>query len=398
MSTIIDNTTFLSLLKQKYSTQKVEKMIFADNPFFAMVKKLKDWTGSTYEHPVIHGSSQGRSATYSNAVSNVSEINAIRWSLSSVTNYAQASVAGETIRSSKDGESFFRAVELEVDLQLKNMAEDTEIAMFGDGSGQRGIIATGGISTNVVTLATVTDALNFERDQTIVSGQAGVASGSAHVVTAVDYDAGTVTFDSTVLAGAAWAAGDQLYVQGDANKKLSGLASWLPATAPGASTFFGVDRSVNPTRLGGIRFDGSALNIREAVIGASTRAAQLGGRPDTLLLSYGKFSDLLNLIGDRALQMNSFKVGEVGFESVKFYGPRGAIDVVPDRACPDNVAYLLQKDTWFLASRGEPISLDQTDGLRLIRDATKDQYNMKFSSYYQLGCSAPGFNCRIKLS
>ena len=53
--------------------------------------------------------------------------------------------------------------------------------------------------------------------------------------------------------------------------KLSGLGAWLPSSAPGSTdSFFGVNRSSDATRLGGIRFDGSSLPLEEALIGAAS--------------------------------------------------------------------------------------------------------------------------------
>ena len=38
------------------------------------------------------------------------------------------------------------------------------------------------------------------------------------------------------------------------------------------------------TRLGGIRFDGSSLPLEEAFIGAASRAAREGGKPDVCFM------------------------------------------------------------------------------------------------------------------
>ena len=78
-------------------------------------------------------------------------------------------------------------------------------------------------------------------------------------------------------------------------------------------------------------------------------------------------------------------------------GPSGSCEVVPDKDCPDGVAYILQMDTWTLASIGEVIQLSKFDNLRVLRQANDDGIEVRVHSYAQLGCGAPGWNCRVTL-
>ena len=81
------------------------------------------------------------------------------------------------------------------------------------------------------------------------------ASGASITITGVDRDLGVLTFASTAAITGLTNA-DSIFANGDytaANDKLkcSGLLDWIPSTTPSATTFFGVDRSTDPTRLAG---------------------------------------------------------------------------------------------------------------------------------------------------
>jgi hypothetical protein len=79
-------------------------------------------------------------------------------------------------------------------------------------------------------------------------------------------------------------------------------------------------------------------------------------------------------------------------------GPRGAVKVIPDVNCPKGDAFIVQLNTWQLASLKKAVNLFDTDGLRMLRSSSADSLQIRCFSYAQLGCSAPGYNMHLKLA
>ena len=67
MGAYLDLSAMNAALKELYDGQVVENLVYADNPFMAMVKKNTDFGGKYKPIPIITGVSQGRSSTFSNA-------------------------------------------------------------------------------------------------------------------------------------------------------------------------------------------------------------------------------------------------------------------------------------------------------------------------------------------
>jgi hypothetical protein len=251
-------------------------------------------------------------------------------------------------------------------------------------------------------LVTDTDALNFEVNQKIVTSGTlsggSVRSGSL-TVSAVDRDATSnqVTTSANLSAGiSAIAQNDYIYVEGNYDAGVSGLADWIPSSAPGSSAFFGQDRSVDPTRLGGQRVAYSSTR-EETIINGLGRAAREGGQPDHIFVSFTDFIALEKELESTVQREVDPNTG-AGFRSMEMYAPYGVAKIIPDKDCPVGVAYALQMDTWSLCTIGETVGIIDADGNRILRQSSADGVEVRVGFYGQLACSAPGFNCRIALA
>ena len=179
---------------------------------------------------------------------------------------------------------------------------------------------------------------------------------------------------------------------------LTGLDGWLPTTV--TDSFFTVSRTDDPTRLGGVKFDGSALPIEEALIGGASEIAREGGAPDHVFMDFASYSNLEKALGSKVqydkVQTND---AEVGFDALVINGPRGRMRVIPDHNCLPNVAFMLQLDTWSLNTLGAaPQILDADGNGQMMRVSNLDAYEVRIGYYGQIGCTAPGYNCRITLA
>jgi len=161
-----------------------------------------------------------------------------------------------------------------------------------------------------------------------------------------------------------------------------------------------VTRSADATRLGGLVYDGTALPIEEALISAASLVGREGGSPDYAFMNFADWSNLVKALGSKVQydQVKAGADGAIGFTALMVNGPRGVIKCLPDVNCPKGSVFLLQLNTWQLASLKKAVNLFDTDGLRMLRSSSADSLQIRCFSYSQLGCSAPGYNMHLKIA
>lgn len=398
----LDMTSFASALKQHYTNDAVENMCYKDHPFFAMLSKYEQFGGQDMKIPIKYGIPQGRSATFATAQANKTNSQYKAFTLTRAKDYSLASIDNETIEASKGNpNAFFEAATSEIDGAIESATRSLATALYGTGSGKIGQVTTGGTGTSI-TLVEINDVVNFEVGMELVfstaNGGGSVKAGNI-TVTAVNRSTGVLTVDaqSGIASGTGTASNDFIFVQGDYDLKLKGLRAWIPDSDPsGGDSFFGVNRSTDSSRLAGIRYDGSAQPIEEALIDGASRVAREGGKPDYCFLSYTKFADLEKALGSKVQYIDS-KVGEIGFRGILIHGPRGPIKVIPDQDCPNDRAFMLSMQYWKLNSLGKCPKILDMDGNKMLRESSADAVEVRVGYYAQLSCRAPGFNANIKL-
>ena len=363
---------------------------------------MEKFGGKNLPIPIIYGNPQGRSATFATAKSNKTNSQLKDFVLTRNSDYSLASIDNETLEASVgNANAFLEAATVEIDGAIQSATRSLAISLYGTGSGSLGQVTTGGTGTTI-TLTNVNDVTNFEVGMELVfstaDGGGSVKSGSI-TVTGVDRDTGILTVDaqSAIAGGTGTATNDFIFVEGDYDAKVKGLRAWLPDSTPSATAFFGVDRTADATRLGGIRYDGSAEPIEEALVGAAARVAREGGRPTHCFMSYSKFSDLEKALGSKVQYVDIRANAEIGFRGIVINGPRGPIRVIPDQNCPSKRAFMLQMDVWKVYSLGKAPRILDTDGMKMLRESSADALEVRVGYYAQLGCRAPGWNANVKL-
>ena len=364
-------TTFAAALKQHYTNERIENMVYKDNPFLAMVAKYEDFGGENLKLPIKYGIPQGRSATFSDAQANKTNTQLKAFLLTRQADYSLASIQNETIEASKgNANAFMEAATVEIDGAIESATRSLAIACFGDGSGAIGQVLATTSSVATFTLKQIDDVTNFEVGMQLKlnatkTGSSGTLS-TAVTVDGINRDTGVITLS----ASASLTANHFIYQEGDYDAKIKGLNAWVASTAPASTdSFFGVNRSSDATRLGGIRFDGSSLPIEEALIGGASRVAREGGKPDVCFMNYSNFADLEKALGSKVSYVDVKASPEIGFRGILVHGPRGPIKVIPDQNCPKDVAFMLQMDVWKLYSLGKAPKILDSDGLKLLRDS-----------------------------
>jgi hypothetical protein len=399
----LDLQSFDAILKAHYTDKRVEDMVYQDNPFLAMVPKNPNGGGKYEVIPLKFGNTVGTSATFSAAQANKGASKYNDFLVTRVKYYSLADIDNETQLASKgNAKAFLEAATSEINSAIDAASRDIAISLFGDQSGDVGLV--GGISGEVITLSEISQITNFEVGKKVVFADDTTSAnlrGSASEIVAIDRIAGKFTLATGGVVASGVQSGDYIFFDGDhtnANKtlKLAGLKAWLPDTAPTSTPFFGVDRSVDVTRLGGLRENYSAAPIEEALIDMAYLISREGGRPDVCFVSFEKYAELIKAMGSKVQFIDLKATASIGFTGVQIIGPKGPIRVVPDQNCPNNRAYMLTMKTWQMISLGQAPQLLQTDGLRVMRNAASDSVEVRVGAYANLACHAPGHNGVLK--
>lgn len=398
----LDMQSFAAALKQHYTSDRIENMVYADNPLLAMLPKMEQFGGKNLPIPIIFGNPQGRSANFQTAQANKTNSQLKDFVLTRNQDYSLASISNEVLEASKgNANAFMEAATVEIDGAIQSATRSLAIALYGTGSGAIGRVANSSFATPVLQLSETSDVTNFEVGMTLVTsatdGGTTVRSGTL-VVIGVDRDNGQVTMSGNLSSGiSAIAQNDYVFVQGDYDSKVRGLRAWLPDAAPSATPFFGVNRTADVTRLGGIRFDASAMPIEEGLISAAARVAREGGKPTHCFMNYSDFADLEKALGSKVQYIDLKVNAEIGFRGMVINGPRGPIKCIPDQNCPAGRAFMLQLDVWKVYSLGKAPRILDTDGMKMLRESNADAVEVRVGYYAQLGCRAPGWNATVKL-
>lgn len=405
-----DTTALNAVLKTLYNQKKVNLLTYPDNPFYAMVQKRTDFVGANKVVALRNGSPQGRGAAFASALNNITASTYNKFTVTRVRDYAFGQITTEAIRASKnDAGALVDGLKTEVDGAVYTCMRSLAINMFLNGGGARGrISSTSSVAGTSITLSNVSDVVNFEVGMVLNlsanDGTTGAKRVGTVTLTGVDRTAGTLTASANwnTITGAA--VNDYIFQNGDieATKSMvSGLAAWIPATAPtSGDSFFGLDRSTDPVRLAGVRYtSGSGGPIEEILIDVAALVSREGGRPDVAFMNPLDYANFVKALGSKVSydRVASIDEPDVGFEAVKLMGPKGPVKVVPDLNCPKGIGYMLTLNTWSLNSLGPAPGILEEDGMRILRNYNSDDYIVRVGYYANLVCEAPGWNAYFLL-
>lgn len=405
---VLDSTSFASFLKVQYPPHKIQEMVYKNNPLLAMLSKMEKFGGKNLPVPILFGNPTGRSKTFSSAISNQNPSQVKDFVLTRSQDFAVASIDVQTLKASEgDAYAFASAVTTEMDGAINQLSRAIAIDLYRSGSGSRGqLSASTTLASTTLPLRQPEDVTNFEKGMVIVlSGTDGggtVRAGSL-TITGIDRDTGVLTVDQNIsTAIPAATVNDFIFAIGDYDLAIKGLLAWLPSTAPTAGdNFFTVDRSADVSRLAGIRYDGSAQPIEEAIIGAINRVSREGGSPTHCFMNFKRWNELVLSLGSKVNYIEeAVKTGDayINFRAVMVHAPKGVVKVIADQNCPNDRAFLLQLDTWKLYSLDKVPHIEDSDGLKMLRLSSSNAVEIRVAYYAQLGCNAPGYNANIKLA
>ena len=404
---------FANVLKTLYSDEAIEDLVLPKSPFLGMLRKWEKFDGNSFREVVSYGDILGTSNTFSTAQSNAGGTKEVYFDITRTKCYGICRIGGELIEASrnKGKASFMSALQRQMDSALSKLARKISHQIYHNqygAIGQISSVADDG-SNAVVTLtgdsAAVINMLDVGEKVVFSATDGGsLRSSTAATITAITRGESTSTFtvSRTIVATDSVAADDYIYKEGDqtgsSELSISGLDAWLPDTAPSSTSFFGCDRSVD-TRLGGVRYDGSSKNVKEALTRGVNFCNSQGGKISHVFMSHLDYQSLVDLLGTNVQYVteSAFKNPQIGFDGIKLMTNKGLVSIFPDEYCPGGVAYGLQLNTWTLRSLNKAPHILDLDNQNLLRLGSEDSYEIRWGSYHNLSCSAPGFNVRIAL-
>jgi hypothetical protein len=389
------------------------ELFYTDNPLLALMPKKEDFGGRHWVQPLVYGTPQGRSATFSKAQSRGKSTSSLitDFVITRAKDYSIATIDNETLEASKgNANAFMDAAITEIDGAILALKRSLAIAMYRGTDGSIGNIfaaPAASVGQFEILLTSPSDVTNFENGQNLVIHSAAVGGSqrtsngtiNTFAIKGINRSSGKLTLVGTVDGANSITAGDFIFVDGDRGEKMSGLLSWLPRTDPTSNLFFNVDRSLDVTRLGGVRYDGSDQPIEEALTDAANLIGREGGSPDYCFLKYEKYAELVKALGSKVQYVDvKMENTKIGFRGISIIGPKGDIKVMPDQNAIDGVGFMLQMNTWKLATLGKPCRVLNTDGLTMLRQNDADGVEVRYGYYGNMGCKAPGYNGILKFN
>lgn len=394
-----------NILKTRYDQKVFHQLFYRKAPFTGQIRKDEKFGGNNARISLRYGAPQGGSFQLPIAMANVTSSSDIGFLLTRAKDYQVSGISGEALAAGDgDENTIYNTLRGEMEGSMRNLNRSLQIAAWRNGGGQRAQLSNTTTATTVGTLLQAADITGFEvqmrmdlaADDGYNNGGtlAGVRSGGPLTVIAVDRTAGTVTFNANISTLTGATTTDYLFRNGDYSLGSAGVLRWLPPTAPvTGDNHFGVDRSVDPVRLAGVRYSGSGGNKEETIIDAAELVGREGAEDVTCFLNNLDRADIIKSLGSKAVyEPSSSTDGDIGYRALNIEGPDGTIKVFSDVNVPRGKFFLLEMDTWVLKSaKGVPRILDD-DGLKMLREANNDGYQWRMGGYFQYGCEAPGYN------
>lgn len=404
----LDSTAVEAVLREYIKS--LESETFAASPILSTVQKDTSATGEDYHQPIKYASSAAVGGNFVRTQDAKQPSKYTKFVVPWVNWYGLGSITTKVIRQTRnDAGALITASKSELASAHDKLKHKLSRDAFGDGTGVMGRI--GSISTDTVTLATTSDAANFEVGDTVclVDG-AGAASAAARdsadtlTITKVNRRLGTITTNSdwSDITGAT--ADDWIVRSGDiANNGdlqcIYGLASWVPDADPASTAFNLVDRSVD-TRLGGNRVLTDGQSYSDALIDMLEECDANGsgrGGPMPMVTfvnprQFGAIAKELGSLGERdVLKVPNVKIGLKGLSVC--LGARETFLTV-DHGCPQNKAYAVNPNSITLASLGEALGVLGEDGLgSMVRESGADANEFRIGGFGCMATGAPGDHC-----
>lgn len=407
-----DLTSVGNALKKLYPIDEAKAALYEAVPLYGMIEKKDVFEGDgTYNITVQSSGQYGIGTTMQGAIQNRTSNDYSRFAVTRARMYGVGRISREAIKAGRSNKgSVIRTLDREQKALMKSMKRILSNLLWGGGGGALGQLGIGSINGNAFTLVDKRQVVWFERNMPLIlSPTSGTVISPARagqlVVSAVDRQNGIITCTQPITTGVPGAVdSDFVFLYsvygGDAsNAVITGVAGWVPDANPNNTLFYGVDRSVDPTRLGGLRYNINRAPIEEGLQAALGVAAIEGQAPSTGFMNPYDYTRLTTSIGSQRMlsqvaSKTSPDMPSIGYKGVKIIAPNdgGECEFYPDHGVPAGHAYLLDLSSWELATLGDMLEYVDDDGVVILRSPNSDEFEWRIGAYGNLACDNPGAN------
>lgn len=285
-------------------------------------------------------------------------------------------------------------------------------ALAGDGSGC--IFRIVSHSSLTLTLGSTTECNRLTVGATYVTKAtafAGSLDTGSFTITSIQAQAKTIL----VVANGGWTVTDTHVggLQGTVAASTAfvqwpGIPGWIPPAASrpvSATTFFGVDRTINETRLAGLYLSQPGLQPLEAINQMAYSLADIpGAMPDLCVMSFKTLGKIVAVLQTQRRYVEGSTQGpgiSVFYKTVTIAGPMGAgsMDLIGSSNWDEDKIAVLSKSTWVIASPGnKPFVPDTVTGTPIIDIPGTGNALATYRTQAVVYPKAPGFNGMITIS
>lgn len=410
---MLDLTQFDPMLKEHYAPGVVANLAYQKNKALGLMSKSmkKPGGGREWVQPVQYGLPGGGSSDFATAMAAANNSSLYGdFSIKRAKHYRLGRVDNETIEATADGDiDAFEPAFDEFDKVIQAEANYLNFRFFRSKGGYIGKMTNSSFATAVLTLDDPAGTWGVRKGDVCNLASTDGTSGAIRVgsltVASVQRTAGTITMTGNISAGVAAAAqNDYVFLAGDFGAAMAGLQDWIPDSAPSATLFFGLDRSVEPEMLGGCRVDGTdGRPVHELLVDMVVQADNLGGEPDCVFanpLALGSLTKQLEgkWVVMQASTAGGAKMADIGYKGWEVTLEGHNVVIYSDRTCQKSRLWMLQMDTWTMFSAGPAPNFLQKRAGSIIRVSENyDAYEARVGEYANFGCKAPGWNVNGQL-
>ena len=305
----------------------------------------------------------------------------------------------------------------EMEASIEGLRDKRSVALFAKTENSAGTISAKGTNQITMTRSTMTASLDVN-DQIVFAapGASALRSATPLTVEAVNRKTGVVTLSGNPHSTVA--PNDNVYREGDFGETaMQSFATFLPTSITNANkTLFGLDRSIDPVRLGGFFYQMTATETFSTAIRKQVaNIINLTGKAPNVIYCNANVEALMAIELETGANGTSNNVRidisnggvmqttRAGVGRVEFNTGKGIIPVVTDPFCDVEDVFILNEDTWglyYLASKGDDFVhfyKHPTSGDIIITAYDANGVEIRVNSFGQLLCKAPGCNARLKL-
>lgn len=408
MSAGVTDANVADWLERNYQPPKLGNIAFKDAPLTAWLPHDENAGGENLVLRWKYGMAQGIGQSYAQAKAraDLSGLKPAKALLDYETFYSVATIENTAIERATGGNlAATNVLQTRINDAMEAHGDHLETFLFSDGYPAIGQIVTGSMSGATLEVA-AEDIEKCEVDLEVVFADNRATgglrdSGASLVITKVDRDTNTLTFDDNVASVSGIANGDYLFIKSTRIESaetaaMLGIRAFIPDSVSGSDDFGegSLNRSVDPFRLAGVRLTIDAgTSVKQGLIKFVVRCAKYGVNPDALWISFERWGDLITELANDVSYVNieNKKYG-LTISGVRLITPKGEVPVIASAKCPYANVYGLTRKTWKVYCVNGPLIKPATRYQKALDSSTGDSVELRWRSFAQAGCLEPHRN------